>query len=248
MIWIIGGTINAREILSILVSSGYACILTITTETGRQLSELSGAEVIQGVLNEQQMVGFIRLKEIKLVIDASHPFAAEVSQNAINSSNISKITYLRFERLNPEYADVIKVRDYEMAIKYLTETSGNILLTIGSKNIEKFIPLGVERLYVRVLSSCSSISICEKVGLKSTHIIGMSGVCSTDLNLAILQEYRIKFLVTKASGNEGGINEKIAAARLANAEVIIIQRPTVNYPEMFTDYDTLINRTKEIYI
>lgn len=248
MIWVIGGTINAREVVNILVKEGYSCVITVTTSLGKQLSEYAGAEVFQGMLNDQEMVEFITSKSIKLIIDASHPFASEVSHNAINSSAISKIPYIRFERQNPEYSDAIYVKDYETALNLLKETTGNILLTIGSKNIGKFIPLGVDRIYARVLSSTASVSICEQAGLKSSQIIGMSVVSSKDLNLAILKEYRIKFLVTKASGNEGGINEKIEAAKLANTEVIIIQRPTVQYPEMFSEYKTLITRTKEIYI
>ena len=247
MIWMIGGTINATEICHSLVSAGWPILVSVTTGYGRHLSEQSGAEVLQGMLTMEDMTDLVASKGIKLILDTSHPFATEVSLNAMYVAKQAGVPYLRFERQNPKFERATYVADYPEAIAILGMTEGNILLTTGSKNIGQFTSLDVERLYARVLTSSDSVALCKKAGLKPTHIIGISGVCSVALNLALLREFNIKYLVTKESGTEGGLHEKMEAAQKAGVEVIIIKRPAIEYPEVYSDYNNLIKRIEEIY-
>jgi precorrin-6A/cobalt-precorrin-6A reductase len=246
MIWVIGGTSNASEICERLAVAGLSVVVSVTTDFGRQLSEFSGIEVVQGKLSLQGMEQLIQNYRVRLVVDASHPFATEVSTNAMLAAKTTGVPYLRFERANTRFANATYVDSYEEAVAYLADKQGNILLTTGSKFVAKFIPLGVERLYARVLSTSDSVALCEQAGLKPVNIIAMCGVGSVALNMALLNEFDIRFLVTKESGTEGGLQEKIEAAKLVNAEVIIIQRPTINYPEVYSDYDLLMARIKTI--
>lgn len=246
MIWVVGGTSNAKEICERLIATGVSVIVTVTTDYGRQLSEFPGIEVVQGKLSYEEMEHLIHTRGVRLIVDASHPFATEVSTNAMLAAQTIGVPYLRFERANTRFESAIYVNSYEEAVAYLAEKQGNILLTTGSKFVAKFIPLGVERLYARVLSTSDSVALCEQAGLKPVNVIAMCGVGSVALNMALLKEFDIQFLVTKESGAEGGLQEKIEAAKLVNAEVIIIQRPTINYPEMYSEYDLLMDRIKTI--
>lgn len=246
MIWIIGGTVNANDICRLLVSAGRAVLVSVTTDHGRQLSELAGAEVHQGVLNENEMAALIVSKGIQYVVDASHPFATEVSHNAMTAAQRLCVPYTRFERQNPVFEGVTYVKGYAEAVTALADTQGNILLTTGSKHIVQFVSLGCERLFARVLSCSASMAQCEAAGLKPAHIIGMSGVCSVDLNSALLKQFSIQFLVTKESGDEGGLREKVEAARINGVQVVIIQRPAIHYPEVYSDYQQLVLRLTEI--
>ena len=246
MIWVVGGTSNATEICERLVVAGLSVVVSVTTDFGRQLSEFPGIEVVQGKLSLDGMEQLIQNYRVRLVVDASHPFAAEVSSNAMLAAEKIGVPYLRFERANTRFENATYVDDYEEAVAYLADKQGNILLTTGSKFVAKFIPLGVERLYARVLSTSDSIALCEQAGLKPVNVIAMCGVGSVALNMALLKEFDIQFLVTKESGAEGGLQEKIEAANQMNAEVIIIQRPAINYPEVYSDYDLLMARIKTI--
>ena len=246
MIWVVGGTSNATEICERLVVAGLSVVVSVTTDFGRQLSEFPGIEVVQGKLSLDGMEQLIQNYRVRLVVDASHPFAAEVSSNAMLAAEKIGVPYLRFERANTRFENATYVDDYEEAVAYLADKQGNILLTTGSKFVAKFIPLGVERLYARVLSTSDSIALCEQAGLNPVNVIAMCGVGSVALNMALLKEFDIQFLVTKESGAEGGLQEKIEAANLVNAEVIIIQRPAINYPEVYSDYDLLMARIKTI--
>lgn len=245
-VWLIGGTSNATEICERLIATGVSVIVTVTTDYGRQLSELPGIQVIKSMLSIQDMEQLILGNNIDLIVDASHPFAVEVSASAMEAAKNTIVPYLRFERANTRFANANYVNSYEEAVAYLTDKQGNILLTTGSKFVAKFIPLGVERLFARVLSTSDSVALCEQAGLKPVNVIAMCGVGSVALNLALLNEFDIRFLVTKESGAEGGLQEKIEAANQVNAEVIIIQRPTINYPEVYSDYDLLMDRIKTI--
>jgi precorrin-6A/cobalt-precorrin-6A reductase len=246
MIWVVGGTSNATEICERLVVAGLSVVVSVTTDFGRQLSEFSGIEVVQGKLSREDMEHLIQTRGVRLVVDASHPFAAEVSSNAMLAAGTTGVPYLRFERANTRFENATYVDSYEEAVAYLADKQGNILLTTGSKFVDKFIPLGVERLFARVLSTSDSVALCEQAGLKPVNVIAMCGVGSVALNLALLNEFDIRFLVTKESGAEGGLQEKIEAANQMNAEVIIIQRPAINYPEVYSDYDLLMDRIKTI--
>ncbi len=246
MIWVVGGTSNATEICERLVVAGLSVVVSVTTDFGRQLSEFPGIEVMQGKLSREEMEHLILTRGIKLVVDASHPFAAEVSAGAMEAAKNTTVPYLRFERANTRFASATYVDSYEEAVAYLADEQGNILLTTGSKFVAKFIPLGMERLFARVLSTSDSVALCEQAGLNPVNIIAMCGVGSVALNLALLKEFDIHFLVTKESGAEGGLHEKLEAANQAGAELIIIQRPTINYPEMYSEYDLLMDRIKTI--
>jgi precorrin-6Y C5,15-methyltransferase (decarboxylating) len=109
----------------------------------------------------------------------------------------------------------------------LEKTHGNIMLTTGSKELADFCVNDSvkERLVVRVLPGSESISICEKSGIKGKQIIAMQGPFSIETNFALINQYNIRIMVTKASGAAGGFEEKIDAARLAGIRVYVIGRP-----------------------
>jgi len=246
MIWVVGGTSNATEICERLAVAGLSVVVSVTTDFGRQLSEFPGIEVVQGKLSREEMEHLILTHGVRLVLDASHPFATEVSANAMLAAKTIGVPYLRFERTNIRFENATYVDSYEAAVAYLAERQGNILLTTGSKFVAKFIRLGTERLFARVLSTSDSVALCEQAGLNPVNIIAMCGVGSVALNLALLKEFEIRFLITKESGVEGGLPEKLEAANQANARLIIIQRPVINYPEVYSDYDLLMTRIKTI--
>ena len=245
MLWIIGGTINAREIAALLVQKGMDVLLTTTSSLGSELAQMPGLEVLCGALDSEAMVSLIREKKVSTILDASHPFATEVSSNAMQVAIETGIRYLRFERKSAEYDGVQYFQSYEDMLQYLQSKEGNVLLTIGSKYVGVFSLLGNERLFARVLPVASSIEQCRAAGILAKHIIGLSGVCSEDLNRAIMREYSIRYLVTKDSGEEGGIPEKLAAARSLDVEVLMLQRPKLDYPEVVSSYEEMINTIYE---
>ncbi|MDE6318795.1 MAG: precorrin-6Y C5,15-methyltransferase (decarboxylating) subunit CbiT, partial [Lachnospiraceae bacterium] len=106
----------------------------------------------------------------------------------------------------------------------LEDTEGNILLTTGSKELHKYcVSEGIKnRLYVRVLPSMESLSLCIEQGIHGKQVIAMQGPFTTEMNEAIIRQYEITCLVTKESGLPGGYQEKIDAAKRTGAKVFVI--------------------------
>ncbi len=236
MIWVIGGTSDANKIVEKLLVSDSEILVSTTTIYGSQLAQKKGVTVIQKQLNKEEMQHLIMDYTISKIIDASHPFAQVVSENAIEVCKNNKIPYVRFERKVKHYPDAMYYQSYEEMVKVLKQTKGKILLTIGSKNVGLFSEIN-DRIIARVLPVHESILLCENAGLKAHQILAMKGRVETATNIALIKEYGIQHLVTKDSGEAGGMEEKINAAKACNIKVHILGRPKVNYPEIVQDME-----------
>lgn len=241
MIWIIGGTSNAVEIARLMQANQLPHLVTVTTSLGRDIAALQGSRVLTGALSAEAMEQLIDEHGIRAVVDASHPFAADVSRQAMAVSTLKGISYIRFERALLRHSTARYFDDYENVISYLQATSGNILITTGSKYCAKYMPLGVDRLFVRVLDTPASLQQTSEAGYPSDRVLTMRAVVSEAENRQTMKDLQIRFLVTKDSGADGGLQEKIAAASTVGAEVLIIDRPAMHYPVVFSDYSDLMH-------
>lgn len=245
-IMVIGGTSDSRIIIDKLLENHFEVIVTVATSYGESLlQERSGLQVFQGRMDEEQLKDFMEKQEISCVVDASHPFAANVSLNALKACQRAGIDYIRFERESCviDLPDVLIAENYEEAAIISSKLKGNIFLTTGSNNLEDFtknIPDYVQRLYVRVLPESSVILKCEKLGLTAENIIAMKGPFTKDLNIAMLKQCNAAVMVTKESGDAGGFIEKISSARELGIKVVMIKRPKLQYKNIFSNTDGLI--------
>ncbi|ERM90791.1 hypothetical protein O163_13960 [Caldanaerobacter subterraneus subsp. yonseiensis KB-1] len=241
MILVLAGTKDGREIAKKLSEKGLKVIATAVTEYGASLLE-KGIEVLKGPLDEKGFIELIKNRGIEIVINATHPFAKEVSLNAINASVKMGSKYIRFERQNVDYKNAFVVKSFEEAAK-ACEKYDSIFLTIGSKNLEKFKYLweAGKKVTVRVLPLSSVIKKCEELGLTPKDIIAMEGPFSVDLNYQMFKEKRAEVVVTKESGYVGGVLEKLEAAEMLGIPVILIERPSINYPVIIRDEEALID-------
>ncbi len=236
MIWVIGGTSDANKIVEKLLISDRNILVSTTTTYGSQLAQKKGVTVIQKQLNKNEMQHLIMDYAISKIIDASHPFAQVVSENAIEVCQNNNIPYVRFERKVKHYPDALYYQSYEEIVTALKQSKGDILLTIGSKNVGLFSDIN-DRIVARVLPVQESILLCENAGLKAHQILAMKGRVTTNTNIALIKEYGIQHLVTKDSGEAGGMDEKMDAAKACNIKVHILGRPKVNYPNVVKDIE-----------
>lgn len=240
MIWVIGGTSDASKIVDLLLPRNKNILVSTTTDYGSELARQDGVTVVRKMLDSDEMEVLIKTYEIECVIDASHPFAEVVSKNAMQACALQNIEYFRFERKSTIFKNACYYDHYRQIVDALQNSEGKILLTIGSKNINAFDALEPERIIVKVLPVKESIALCENAGLKAHQIIAMKGKMSKETNKALMLEYGITHLVTKDSGNAGGLNEKISAAEELGLKVHILRRPKVDYLQVFSDFSELI--------
>lgn len=229
---IFSGTTEGRTLSEKLTASGIAHIVCVATEYGELVMEPSRyADVRRGRLTALQMYDLIK-EEGSVIFDATHPYAAEVSHNILTACKAAAREYVRILRpedaaMMPEDAELHVFGDAASCAEALKETEGSILLTTGSKELSIYAAdEGVRsRLYARVLPSHESISLCEAAGLSGRQIIAMQGPFIRETDAALIRQFDIRVLVTKASGRAGGAPDKIRAAAEAGIPVYLIGRP-----------------------
>lgn len=206
--------------------SVYAC--AATEYGGSLLQENEFLHVSAGRLKTEDMEELFRKENPEIVLDATHPYAAEVTKNIRTACESAGVLYQRILRPEGEKnSEAIYVESTEEAAAFLSGTEGNIFLTTGSKELAKFtgIPDYKERLFARVLSIPSVIRSCAELGIEGKHLIGMQGPFSAEINEAMLRQFQCSYLVTKDTGLAGGFSEKMEACQRCGVTPVIIGRP-----------------------
>lgn len=228
-ILLFGGTTEGRKLAQLFSEAHISCTVCVATEYGESvLPVLDGIYIRRGRMNQEEMRQLMEGGKFEMVVDATHPYAVLVSENIRKAAAQAKLPYRRILRENQEAAGryVHYVSDKDECIRQLKQTQGNILLTTGSKELADFTADETlrERLFVRVLPSLESIQLCLEQGLQGRQMIAMQGPFSLEMNEALLEQFHISYLVTKASGKAGGFLEKIQAAEHKNVTSFIIGR------------------------
>lgn len=247
MIWVIGGTKDSRDFLEKIVKSTTDIIVTTATEYGGKLLENLPVKTLCKKLTYSMMLDFVKENSINKTVDLSHPYAIEVSQNAIEVSKELQIEYFRFEREEISFLPqkYIEFDNIESLVEYLEGVEGNILVTLGSNNIPHFSELkNLKNFYFRILPKWDMVKKCEDVGVLPKNIIAMQGPFSKNMNKAMIEQYDIKYLVTKQAGDTGGEREKIEAADEMGIDVVFLTRPKIEYPNCYGNIDELIEVVK----
>ncbi len=242
-----GGTTEGRAIAKILSENKIECDVCVATEYGEMvMEEMPLVRVKTGRLSPDDMTALVRGGSYDAVIDATHPFAVEVSANIRRGVGAAsaKIPLIRFERDTKLFSktdddgdeNVIYFDDVASCAASLAQTEGKILLTTGSKELGDFCRSDSlrERLVARVLPGMESVRLCYEAGLTGKQIIAMQGPFSEQMNRAVIEEYGISALVMKESGKTGGADEKVRAAKAAGIPCYVIRRPMEKACEMAT--------------
>ncbi len=245
---IFSGTTEGRMLSNTLAAANIDNDVCVATEYGKiTADETSCVNLISKRLDRDEMISLIRENSYDLIVDATHPFAMLVTENIKDAAVETKTEYIRLKRdLNTdslEY-DINYFDTNEECAKALNDSTGNILLTTGSKELKTYIEeiSDKDRVYVRVLPGTESLGICEENNISGKHIIAMQGPFSVELNSAIIKQFDIKNLVTKMSGRAGGYEEKLIAAKENKAKIFAI-KSDVN--DLGTSYDEVVKQVFE---
>ena len=248
MIFTAAGTQDGREIVRRLCAVGYDVTASVVSSYGQQLlaeqlEKGSGRLIINDTpLDEEGLCTFFKEHGICVFVDATHPYAVNVSRNAMAACAAAGIPYIRFERdlTDISYENVHLVHSYEDAAEIAARFGKNVFLTTGSRNLERFVkakPLAGCTLIARVLPMADVIALCEELGLTPAQIIAMQGPFSRELNRTMYEKYKADVVVTKNSGTIGGTDAKFQAAADLGLPVVVIDRPVLNYPHLAHTYE-----------
>ncbi|MDD3360677.1 MAG: precorrin-6A reductase [Hespellia sp.] len=230
---IFAGTTEGRRLAEFAEKLQVQVYVSVATEYGREsMGTYANTKIISGRMDAAEIASFLEKNQITRVVDATHPYAILVTENIRKVCREKGVPYIRCLRDTEEHdmkenENMIFVQSVKQAVSYLKNTTGNILITTGSKELAQYTELEQyqERCYARVLSTKAAIEKSIDLGFEGRHLIAMQGPFSKEMNIAMLHDTGAKYMVTKESGKIGGFGEKLEAAKTAAAKLIVVGRP-----------------------
>lgn len=227
---VMGGTSDARAICQQLDAAHVRYTVSVATPTGEALAGAIQGKVRCGRLDLAQMIAWLREHKTRWVIDASHPYAEVVSRNALAACEQTGVLLSRYER--PEqlssltHPQLYYVTSIAEACALLKNMGERVLLTTGSKDLALWREALPEKtLLARVLPVPEVVQQCADLGFGVGEIFAICAPFSAEFNAAFYRHCRADVMVTKASGAEGGYQEKVQPCLDAGIPCIVITRP-----------------------
>ena len=214
MILVFGGTTEGRRAAEVLEEAGSPYYYS--TKTGEQDLTLQHGQRIDGALDAEAMLSFCREHEIRLLVDAAHPFATTLHQTIAIVASELQIPVVRYERIYPPRdADITWIDDYTQ----VPTDIHTLLATTGVQSISKLKYLeakGVKVIY-RILPRESSVLLAHQQGASDEQLCYFEDGNKIDVDADAI--------LLKESGISGGFVEKVAAARAKGMRIIALKRP-----------------------
>lgn len=181
---------------------------------------------------------YLTSQQIDAVIDATHPFAAQMSRHAITACRDLGLPIAALTRppWQPQPGDRwTNVADMPAAAAALGDNPRKVFLTVGALQLAEFADASHHHYVVRTIDPPAAIG-----RLPSHRLILARGPFSLDDELALMRAEHIDTLVTKNSGGTATA-AKLAAARILNIEVIIVDRPASEACPAFGTPDEILD-------
>ncbi len=215
-ILILGGTAEARRLADCL---GDHAVITSLAGRTRNPAQTAGGEMrVGGFGGTDALAVYLREAGIEAVVDATHPFAIQISANAVAACMQEHIPRLALVR-PPWHAELgdrwIEVADAEAAAQAL-DGYAKAFLAVGRQGLAPFGHCRDIAFVVRV------VELPETVPLAHATVVVGRGPFALAAERTLLAEHHIDVVVAK---NAGGDRAKLDAAREANIPVILIARP-----------------------
>ncbi|WP_419911299.1 cobalt-precorrin-6A reductase [Hoeflea sp.] len=218
---ILGGTREAAALAARLSDLGVPRVLT--SLAGRTVSpEMPAGDLrIGGFGGVDGLASFLRMENFDVLIDATHPFAATISQNAVEASALTGTPYLALRRPEWQAADcdnwlsVASIRDACDTIP----ASARAFLALGRQHIGAFAARDDVHFIVRMVDPPETA-----LPFRSCDLVIGKPSADVETEAELLEAYRITHIVCRNSGGEGAY-AKLLAARDRGLPVIMIERP-----------------------
>ena len=237
---VFAGTTEGREAALMLARTGISVTAFTATDYGHEVLD-GAADGLQNLAVESGRLSEEQIRELlmgeapdTLVIDATHPYAAQVTANIRRACVDAQKRYIRIVRKSTfagEPAGVTVLADAQAVTQWANREENikkKILLTTGSKDLMIYTAIDSyrDRVWPRILPDMDSLRIATELGYKKSNIICMQGPFSTEMNIAMIKSVGAQVLVTKDTGATGGFDSKLEAALSSGIEAVVIGRPS----------------------
>ncbi len=220
---LLGGTTEASRMARALADAGVESIFSYAGRTEAPLPQPL-PQRIGGFGGAEGLVAYLRANAITHVIDATHPFAAQMSRNAATACERTGVKLLALER--PAWApgpedDWRNVESLDAAAAALPQVPGRVFLAIGKQGLRAFTTRPEHFYLLRLVDAPTT-----KLPLPNTGIVLDRGPFTPENDLALLRQHRITLIVAKNAGGEGA-RAKLEAARALRLPVLMVSRPAL---------------------
>jgi precorrin-6A/cobalt-precorrin-6A reductase len=235
LILLIGGTSETAPLAAALAGAGYAVLVSTATAAPLEIGADSRIRRRAGRLDATGLATLARDEGIRAIVDAAHPYAVAAHVAAREAAEGLGIPCLTLRRpaalsVDPHAPQIRLAADHSEAARIACAAGRAVLLTTGSRNLDPYAEesrrTGVP-LAVRVLDAPESLAACAAAGIPADRVIAARGPFSTAENRAAIDRFGIGVVVTKESGQAGGLAAKLAAARASDCLVVLIRRPSL---------------------
>ncbi|WEK03118.1 MAG: cobalt-precorrin-6A reductase [Candidatus Devosia phytovorans] len=218
-ILILGGTAEARELANRLVGMGHEVITSLAGRTQDPILPQGGLRMgkFGGIPG---LAAYLRAAGIEVLVDATHPYAGQISINAVAAAQAINIALIRFMR--PEWEQ--QVGDDWVTVETAAEAAAalphnaDVLLTTGHTGLQHFLPRDDCQFVVRTIEAPATELPRHASLLQMRPPYGLID------EMALMEREGITHLVTKNSGGKQTAS-KLEAARRLGVKVIMIARP-----------------------
>ena len=221
MVLVLGGTTEGRKAAMVLEEAGKP--FYYSTKTGEQTLALHHGVPVNGAMDSEAMRQFCLDHDIRLLVDAAHPFATQLHKTVATVAETLQLPAIRFERIFPERDDDIQWVDSIEEIRFSKETH-HVLSALGVQSISRLKPLESDTTHItyRILQRESSIALAYQQGATDDQLCFYH---ENEDQTEELRRLRPDVLLLKESGLTGGFMEKVEAARTLRISIIALRRP-----------------------
>lgn len=231
-ILILGGTKIAR-LLAESLGQKHKIIYSIAGATQKAKLPRHCQQIRGGFGGAEGLGNYIQQQNIDLCIDATHPFAQNISRNAVDACNAVGIPIVEYARKawQIESANIFKT---EQDLIDSLPSNANILLTVGGQNIKSFLTL-TQPVWARMIEP-PKLDDCELP--KNFNILLSHPPYALDDEMALMQKHKITHLICKNSGGEG-FASKLTAAQKLDVKIVMLSQPPSPHNIQFFSIDEI---------
>jgi precorrin-6A/cobalt-precorrin-6A reductase len=233
---ILGGTSEALELTAKLsVIPEVEAIVSLAGRTRQPVKPSSGEIRIGGFGGQAGLIEYLQSQHINVLIDATHPFAAQISWTAAEAAIAANILHLMVIR--PAWIETpedqwIEVENVASAVQAIPAIAQRVFLSIGRQELTPFVKVPKVWFLMRSIDP-------PDLEIPNGKLLLDRGPFSLQQERQLLQEYQIDAIVSKNSGGNATY-AKIIAARELEIPVVMVQRPAMPIAEKVTDVDRAV--------
>jgi precorrin-6A/cobalt-precorrin-6A reductase len=233
---LLGGTSEASDLTAKLsVIPEVEAIVSLAGRTRQSVKPSSGEIRIGGFGGQAGLIEYLQSQHINVLIDATHPFAAQISWNAEEAAIATNIPHLMVIR--PAWVKTpkdrwIEVESVASAAQTIPAIAQRVFLSIGRQELTPFVKVPKVWFLMRSIDP-------PDLEIPNGKLLLDRGPFSLQQERQLLQEYQIDAIVSKNSGGDA-TSAKIIAAREFGIPVVMVQRPAIPLGEQVTNADSAV--------